>query len=382
MKLEVAIAGAGISGLCSALALASQGHEISLYEQSEQLEEIGAGLQLSPNATRILEKLGVADALALHWLEPKGLELLSGRSLRRLTHVELGAAALKRWEAPYAVVHRGALQTVLFDKCSRARNISFHFGQRLDCAGLAALASSGDMLIGADGVWSTVRETFENAGIPRFARHIAWRATATFNDVRDLVSNDSVNVFLGPRSHLVVYRIGPTLVNLVAVTPGKQTAKDWNLAGESTQLRKSFTGWHDAVHAAIAGTSWRCWPIYEVGNGSWQDGLRTVLVGDAAHAMPPHAAQGAAMAIEDAFELSICIKRHDSNVTSAIAAFEARRKTRLSRIRRRGWLNRFAYQAIGPIRIGRDILFALRSPERFASDLDWIFGYDASTGAD
>ncbi|MGZ9720787.1 FAD-dependent monooxygenase [Rhizobium miluonense] len=379
-----AIIGAGIAGLTTALALARHGIRSEIFEQAEALTEVGAGLQISPNASRILDTLGVLDTLRSLWLEPEEIRLVSGSSLRPVTSVPCGNFAIHRWGAPYGAVHRATLQKVLLDAVTANALCTLRLGQRINVKDRQALAGIAgrdlDVIIGADGVWSKARMLVPGAPSPIFSGNIAWRFTIAESAAPAAMNRTSVTAFLGPASHLVCYPIRENAAfNIVAIVSGSSTGHDWKAAGSKAQrdsMLEGFSGWNNAIRGMLeaqAQTSF--WPLYAMGAGRWHNGGDTILIGDAAHAMMPFAAQGAAMAIEDAFELAGMLAKHIP--AEAFDLFEKRRAPRIARLRQRAAFNQFAYHARGPIRMARDIVLSLRPPQSLAADMDWIYGYRA-----
>ncbi|OWV94348.1 salicylate hydroxylase [Rhizobium sp. R72] len=377
---HAAIVGAGVAGLTTALALARHGISSEIFEQAPKLTEVGAGLQISSNASRILAELGVLEHLTDTWLEPDSIRLMSGTTLRQLAAVPAGGFARARWGAPYGVLHRSTLQRALLDAVSKEPLCKLHLGARIKSRVLSDLSRPADLLIGADGVWSQVREDIEGSPSPRFSGNIAYRFTIDAANAPTFLERTSVSAFLGPAAHLVCYPLRETSsFNMVAITAGNATSHDWTsqpTEAQRQQLLSRFSRWHPAVAELFARTGdITFWPLYETKNGRWQNGRDCVLIGDAAHAMMPFAAQGAAMAIEDAYELAMFVATRP--VAEALRLFEAHRTPRIARLRQRGAFNQFAYHARGPVRIGRDIVLALRPPQSLAADLDWIYGYQA-----
>ena len=381
----VAIIGAGIAGLTAALSLAHRGISVDIIEQAAQLSTIGAGLQLSSNATAILGRLGLLTALEAAWTEPDSICLLDGKTLKPLAKVPSGAFARQRWNAPYGVLHRASLQQVLLDAVERQPLCRLHLGKRLDNTGLETIAAiTGRMpglLIGADGVWSAVRARIAGAGTARFSGNIAFRFTIDLRDAPSVFDLSRVTAFVGPRAHIVGYPLRETgTLNIVAIIHANAGALSWGETATDRhrgELMAAFSGWHGYLQRLFTRDQTPSfWPLYEVSDGAWQDGDRTVLIGDAAHAMMPFAAQGAAMAIEDAFELAAFLDG-DQPQREALAAFVANRKSRIKKVRARGNFNRFAYHATGPVRIARDFILSRKRPEDLAADLDWLYGYTA-----
>ncbi len=393
-KGRILIAGAGVAGLSAALELAASGWQISVYEKAEKLSEVGAGLQLAPNAMRHLSRLGVADRLEPKTVNPQKLYLVDGHKARVLLDMEMGDKALQRWHYPYLVCHRADLQTALFDACRDNPAIEINLGaeilrHQVEGDGIKAEIShsgktenvSAHYLIGCDGVWSQHRA---HAGLSKaqFSGHIAWRTTlatdalpATF--INALPERKAVSAWLGKGVHFIAYPVkSGAFFNFVAITNGENPGATWSRAGDHSRLKTFYSGWSDAVRDVIAASAdWTFWPLFEMGDAQFVCADRLILLGDAAHAVTPFAAQGAAMAIEDAAALAQALDAPDR--ISALQHYDTVRKQRLGTVAKRGKLNRFAYHSTGPLALVRNMLFAMRSPESFLEDLDWLYGYDA-----
>ncbi|MDP2118278.1 MAG: FAD-dependent monooxygenase [Hoeflea sp.] len=382
----ITIVGAGIAGLATALAFAARGHEVDIVEQAQALSEVGAGLQVSPNASRILIELGLGDALAQTMICPAQITLVSGLSLRKIAHVPCGAFAAARWGAPYGVMHRFDLQTMLLEAVMAEPRCRLHLGQRIEVAAITSLHERlgqpvPSLIVGADGVWSQTRRLVPGALTPRFSGQVAWRFKMPVDAVGDILDPGQVTAFLGTQTHLVAYPLeNGTTINMVAITRGADPGQTWAERENPTDrisLLEAFGDSHPdllAIFREAPQMTW--WPLFEVPDGRWGNDAGTVLIGDAAHAMTPFAAQGAAMAIEDGYELAQAFSDADQDtVREAMSEYETRRRIRIGRARKRAAFNQFAYHARGPVRLGRDLLLALRSPESLASDLDWLYGY-------
>lgn len=387
-RRHVHIVGGGIAGLTLACALSAQGIKTTVVEQADGTSTVGAGLQLSPNATRILDRLNLASALRPFWHEPHAVSLVSGNNLRPLNHVPLGDHARTRWGAPYAVVHRADLQDVLMRAAEASRNIEIVYGSRVESfEALANLVghppSPDDIVVGADGVWSALRASAGQAQTAKFTAYSAWRMQVAPEAFAMLADPDPVTAFLAPGAHLVAYPLpAHGTINLVAIGKGGTASREWN-EGSNENLRAELAGvlrtWHPKIrdlvaNAAMAGR----WPIFTLDRSVWRAG-QTILIGDAAHAMTPYAAQGAAMGIEDAYVLARCIAQYPGDREAAATKFSALREPRVARVRKRAAFNRFAYHAAGPVRIARDIVLRSRTPASLAADFDWLYGETSLT---
>ena len=391
---RIVIAGAGVAGLSAALECAARGWSVQLFEKAHALSEVGAGLQLAPNAMRHLERLGVADRLSSHAVTPEALYLMDGRKARPLLAMQLGDKALKRWRHPYVVCHRADLQSALLDACNDNPNIEINLGAEIlshtaEGSGITAIVRRGtneqtiraEYLIACDGVWSMQRA---KAGHDksRFSGHIAWRTTVAANDLpasftSAIPEQKSVSAWLGKKAHFIAYPVkGGEFFNFVAITTGENPGEVWSKTGECSRLQSIYEDWSKPVRDVLnVADEWTYWPLFEMGEAQFVGPDRTIFLGDASHAVTPFAAQGAAMAIEDAAALAEALDNEDQQ--SALKRFDSVRKERIAAVAKRGQINRFAYHATGAFALGRNMLFAMRSPDGFLKDLDWLYGYDA-----
>ncbi len=395
---HVAIAGAGIAGLTAALCFASRGFSVSVFERAERLEEVGAGIQLSPNASHILQRLNLLDKVAAVAVRPQAIELRRADSLRRIASIPLGENADRRWGAPYLTVHRADLHDLLAEAARSEPAISLEtgvtvrgasFNESGDESGVAlTVERSGgigatiacDLAIGADGVRSALRGTGALARPDSFSGYVAWRAMTTPSLGNGLIPADRVSAFLHPRFHLVAYPLRRgELINLVAI--GRMVAPtESGLHATRRALPLGIVaGAAEEIDAFIAEIdTWLPWPISEVAaDRPWIDPAGLALIGDAAHAMGPYAAQGAVMAIEDAAALAATVARTPSDLAGALRRYQARRQARVAQVAKRGAFNRFVWHASGLTAFGRDAVLSLRRSESLAADLDWLYSYDA-----
>ncbi|MBL0372967.1 FAD-dependent monooxygenase [Rhizobium sp. KVB221] len=380
---SVAIVGAGIAGLVGALAFARKGVRCVVVERVAHLQEVGAGLQLSPNANYVLDKLGLSEALRPLWREPDNICLVSGMTLAPISAIATSRVSTERWGSPYAAIHRATLQKVLLDAVRAEPLITLSLDTRVTTeAGFRQITGEApDLMIGADGVWSEFRNHIPQAGAPEFSGMVAWRFIIPEKDAPSFLNPRNVTAFIGPKAHIVAYPLQDAgAFNVVALSSGKNPGETW--AADCNPMNRSemtsqFSSWHRDIRTLVAYAprpTW--WPLFGVSEGRWTDGEKRVLIGDAAHAMTPFAAQGAAMAIEDAYELA-GITTADVSLGDALNFFERHRQMRVSRVRLRGAFNKFAYHARGPVRMARDLVLKVRGPQNVAADLDWLYGYKA-----
>src|SRR4029453_3268010 len=364
------IAGAGIGGLTAALAIAQRGFGGAVFDQAQRLEEVGAGIQLSPNASRILIALGLGEQLRRHVVAPEELRVMNARTARILARVPLGEVAEKRYGAPYWVIHRGDLQAVLIEAVRAHPDIVLHLGTRVeDFAmqenGVTISARSsqhrfedrGAALIAADGLWSSLRRRLGHRRQPRFARRTAWRALAPAAALEPELRAPAVNLWFGTRAHLVHYPVrGGSLLNVVAIIRDSWREPGWSAPGERTDILAPYAApmWSASSRAILAAPQeWQKWALYDRAPlARWGKGAITLL-GDAAHPMLPYLAQGAAMAIEDA---------------AALAQRLAARR------------NGIVYQRGGPGAFLRTLALSPIGGERLLARYDWLYGWTPATG--
>jgi salicylate hydroxylase len=372
--VRIAVAGAGIAGLAAAIALAQRGFEVDLFERARDLDEIGAGIQLSPNAVAALERLGVAGELP-ETVEPRAIEIRDAPTGRALARLPLGAAARKRYGAPYLLIHRADLQAGLLDAARREERISVHLhaevhdiratdgGAAFDAGGRSHRA---DLLIAADGVHSGIRTGYFGHAGPEPIGFTAWRATLAAADVPSPIPRDSTGLWLAPGAHLVHYPVrGGAELNIVAIA---RTAAP---AAAPPQERLG------SVLRPLIGRvrNWRPWPLLAVDpTRAWARG-RVALIGDAAHAMSPSAAQGGAQAIEDAWVLARSLADGADDPTTALLSYESGRRSRVERIAREARRNLIVYDLPRFPAVGRNVLLRALPATLFLSRLDWLFDW-------
>lgn len=358
MSKKIVVAGAGIGGLCAALALAKRGFEVLVYEQSQHLGEVGAGLQLSPNAMHVLQTLGIADALKAKAFSPKTAVMRHYQTGKNYFTVPLGETATQKYGADYLHIHRADLHTTLRDACEM-RNVSIHLGQAVQSYQHTSqnLVSNNltsnqltpsnltiqfenresleaDVLIGADGIKSKVQACMLGKTPAEFTGQVAWRGTVETHKLPKGLIKPNANLWVGPGKHFVSYYLrGGSLVNFVAVQERTDWLREsWNELGDISELRDTFVGWHPEVTELLAATeSCYLWALFDRQPlNQWTD-QNVALLGDACHPMLPFLAQGAAMAIEDSYALANCLA-NEKDTQVALKAYEDIRLTRTRNI--------------------------------------------------
>ena len=370
--MRIAIVGAGIAGLTAAIALSRRRYLVDVYERAVQLREVGAGIQLSPNATAILMRLGLEARLRDFVCEPAAIEIRNGRSGALLARIPLGETARRRYGAPYYLTHRADLQAALLAEASGLPGVRLFFGCKAERVGqtgpTVTFAASGeakraDLLIAADGVHSEIRTAALGSSGAQNLGKVAWRAAIAASAAPPAITRDATGLWLGPGAHLVHYPVsGGASLSVVVVSGPIGAAQSPPLAGFAAPARD--------LAAAVGG--WTPWPLSLTDPSEpWSRG-RIVLIGDAAHAMAPSAAQGGAQAIEDAWWLADCLAG-GGEPSAALARFVSIRRPRVSRVARQALFNLKAYNLSGLAAVARDVAIAAIPPKFHLARLDWLY---------
>lgn len=387
MHIPILIVGGGIGGMTAALSLADAGFEVHVVEQAAEFTEIGAGIQLAPNAIRILDGLGLLPEIDRLAVRPSSVVFLDIDTADQLATVDLAEPFIRRYGYPYTVLHRGDLLDVLVAACRANDRITLESNKsvtavvdqtdraRVDFAD--GTSYSCDAVVGADGLWSKVRRLVSDDQ-PVCSAYVAYRGAVDIADLPQRVDQDTEFIWIGPNRHLVQYPIrGGDLYNQVAVfrsaryRPGVDRDGDW---GTPDELDEHFGNACEQVRSSLTlFKRERRWPMYDrVPIANWTTG-RITLLGDAAHPMLQYLAQGACQAIEDAGSLAKFMVKHDGDIDEAFAGYQQERLPRTAQIQgvARAWGEIWhATDSIVPAL--RNRVFARSSAEHYL-DLDWLY---------
>ncbi len=393
MKAQWVVAGGGIGGLAGALGLALAGADVRVLERAPELSEVGAGIQLGPNVTRRLLAWDLRNALDAVVAYPDALFTRQAQTGRETARMALGQEMRERYGAPYVTVHRADMQQVLLRQVQAVTDVRLtlaacisDFEQTEDGVRLSTtdgLQLSADALVGADGLWSRVRELLVGDGPARVTGHLAYRAVVPQSSLSASLRSSVVTAWMGPGLHVVQYpvRCGEWL-NVVAVVQTKTRVADpqnWDHQAHAADLRS---------HLAQAGAAaplrdlvgaidnWRLWALCDrppMTSAAQQAQGRVALLGDAAHPMRPYMAQGAGMAIEDAAELHALVQASPGEVKAVLQRYAQNRWQRNARVQERAIFNGGVYHATGLKRWGRDLALGLLG--RHVMDVPWLYAY-------
>lgn len=386
----VVVVGAGIAGLTTALALAEAGFSVTVLERADHLAEVGAGLQLSPNASRILIRLGLGEAIRAAAVVPRAILIRDARSGSLVGTVPLSAAIEADYGAPYLVVHRGDLQAALLSAVGANPRIRLELGTCLEAVreeggavevdawiGSARRRLPALAVIGADGVWSEMRVKVLAGPQAAYSGRTAYRATMPVEAAADLPIDgitDSTGLWLGARAHLVHYPVrAGREINVIAAVDDDWIDQRWDVPADPADLARIFADWPEPVRALLARpTAWRKWALCAVGETAWTRGS-IALIGDAVHAMLPFVAQGAAMAVEDAAVLAAALSQTDRPVPDRLKAYAEARRPRVRKVVSAARQNAATYHLSGLSATARNLAMRLMGPEGMRRRMDWIW---------
>jgi salicylate hydroxylase len=385
----IVIAGAGIGGLTAALALSRAGFRAVVLEQAARLEEAGAGIQLSPNATRVLAGLGLSERLRPHVVAPEAIRIIGAETGRDIVRVPLGGEAERRYGAPYWVIHRADLQGVLAGAIEESADVTLRLGAHVEDFAIhqhgvtvqvrtaqGLRDEQGIALIGADGLWSTLRARLGDRRPPRFAHRTAWRAVVPAARLSDDMRECITGLWLGRDAHLVHYPVrAGREINIVAIVRDDWHNAGWTAPGRGADLVPRFERFAPAARALMAlPDTWQKWALFDRAPRRIRPQGPAALIGDAAHPMLPFLAQGGASAIEDVAVLARCL-RVDEDVPSALRAYEQARQGRVARVQREARRNSWRYHLAGPLGFARNTVLRMMGGERLLHRYDWLYDW-------
>ena len=387
--MKVAVVGGGIGGLSAALALLQAGFDVHVYEQALRFGEIGAGIQISPNASRLLHRLGLREAMERWGVQPMAVHQKRWDDGRTLQRAPLGPEVEARFGAPYYHFHRGDLAALLAEALPKERA---HAGRRLvgiEEKGQRVVArfddggsAEAELLIGADGIHSRVRHLTFGPEKPRFTGCVAWRGLVPAERIAHLDIEVASHNWMGPGGHCVHYWVSAKRqMNVVCIVEhGNWTSESWTDRGDVDEVLARYEGWHPTVRSLIAAfPETFVWALHDRAPlPAWTRG-RVALLGDACHPMLPMMAQGAAQAIEDGAALASLLSAMKDDLPAALARYELLRKPRATRLQEASAANRARFHLPdGPEQRKRDEDMR-NSGDRSLDNIAWLYDHDAAT---
>jgi salicylate hydroxylase len=389
MTKQIIVVGGGIGGMAAALALARGGAKVQVLEQSARLSEVGAGIQLGPNVTRVLHAWGLADELQAVAAFPKQLEVRNALTAEILSVMPLGESMVRQYGSPYATVARADMHSLLLNAVRAMDVVQLQLACRItgitDKTDEVEITTAQDqtmttaLLVGADGLWSRVRAHVVNDGEPRATGHLAFRAMVLQSDLPQRLRSQVVTAWMGPDFHVVQYPVrGGQWLNVVAVVHGHVYGdpQHWDHSANAAELRGRLAQAGAPLQDLVAAVAdWRLWALSdrEPMRGAAEHARgRVVLLGDAAHPMRPYLAQGAGMAIEDAAELAHALQNEVNDVPAALQRYAQARWKRNARVQARAIRNGEVFHMRGFMQFSRDLSLKLMGPRIMG--LSWLYG--------
>ena len=384
MDQPVLIAGGCIGGCAAALALSLKGYASVIMEQAEEFGEIGAGIQLGPNVHKMFIRLGIEEAIKGVAFYPNNIFMNDGITGERITQVDTGEKFRERFGAPYGVIHRADLLDVLLDACRASDLIEMHTSTEVidyeETGGLVKAITKdgrsfdGAAMIAADGLWSNIRPKIVGDGDPRVSGHIAYRAVLPIDEVPEIVKNDDVVLWGGPKFHIVHYKLRRgELFNIVAVFHSDRYEEGWDAFGDPEELRDRFKDARPEVQALLDKIdAWKMWVLCDREPVKiWSKG-KVTLLGDAAHPMLQYLAAGAGMAIEDSVVLADLLEKNDSDIEKTFIDYQDARYLRTGRVQTMARIYGEIYHAGNVVGELRTQMLKDRDPQNYEG-VAWLY---------
>jgi len=385
-RIPFLVVGGGIGGLTIALALARKGYPVHLIEKAHEFGEIGAGIQIAPNGSRVLDELGLLTEIRTYAVYPQRLLLVDALNGKSLTALDFGEKFQRAYKYPYLVMHRNDLLTLLLKACQESDLIVLENKREVSIVedlGDSARVRCADgtiyecaALIGADGLKSVVRKYVLDDGDPVCAEFVAYRGAIPMEEVIETAGMDTIRYWIGPNLHLIQYPLRRgELYNQVAVFKSECYRADTDDWGSESELEANFSQADESVKRALTRVRRdRRWPLYDRPPADNWTRHRITLLGDAAHPMLQHIAQGACQALEDALYLADAISNHPGDVEKAFRIYQEERIPRTARVQRSARLFGDIIHSDGLTALLRNVLFSERAPDDFTYT-DWFYGY-------
>lgn len=386
-QAPILISGGGIGGLITAYALAHKGFPVRLFEQSSEFKEVGAGIQLGPNIFRVLERVGLKEAVLADAHVPPAQEMRDALTGKLITHIPLDAEFSRRFgNQPYAVIHRADIHGAFLKACQGSKLITLETSRKVEDFKdhgdhVTVTLNNGETiagraLIGCDGMWSKIRERVVGDGKPRISGHIAYRAVLRRDQVPDDLWRPDVVLWAGPRTHFVHYPLRRgELFNLVAVFHSDHYEEGWNAEGSKDLLWQHFKGQVPQVQRLLERIeTWRMWVLCDREPVKNWTTNRVTLLGDAAHPMLQYLAQGACMATEDAIVLADKVAAKPDNLAAAFNDYQQERYLRTGRVQIMARVYGEFYHARGVAAELRDLALGSRTPQQSYDGIAWLYG--------
>ncbi|HVE10674.1 MAG TPA: FAD-dependent monooxygenase [Paraburkholderia sp.] len=392
--MKIVIAGAGIGGLTAGVALLKRGFDVTILEQAQALKEIGAGVQLAPNATRVLYQIGVGERLEGLACEPPGKRVRLWNTGQSWRLFDLGAASRDIYGFPYFTLHRADLHQALADAVYALSPNAIHLGEKVEgvkqTGGKVEVTTvqgnvyEADLLIGADGVHSRVRRALFGPDEPVYSGVMAWRGVIDAEKLPEHLRSAYGTNWVGPGAHVIHYPLrGHKLINFVgAVERDGWQVESWSEQGTLEECLNDFANWHEDVRSLISAIDipYKWALMVREPMTRWSSGNATLL-GDACHPTLPFLAQGAGMAIEDGYLIARCLERYKDDLPQALARYEALRLDRTARVVRGSAANatRFHNPQLAHAEGAAEYVDREWSEERVKERYNWLFEYNVDT---